>query len=86
MNATVERTTCPDLLGDADGPPVLTLDFKQDGFDQLPDGIFEGSSRMRGVPYGEFDHIVWVTMKKDGPLLANINSVFLRPTDFSALK
>src|SRR5262249_7962050 len=31
-----------------------------------------GASRMRGVDYGEFDEVVWVTMKKDGPLLANI--------------
>ncbi|MBI3407508.1 MAG: metallophosphoesterase [Planctomycetes bacterium] len=31
-----------------------------------------GASRMRGVEYGEFDEIVWVTMKKDGPLLANL--------------
>jgi predicted phosphodiesterase len=31
-----------------------------------------GGSRMRGVRYGEFDHVVWVTMKKDGPLLANV--------------
>src|SRR5262249_4004521 len=31
-----------------------------------------GGSLMRGVEYGEFDHIVWVTMKKDGPVLANI--------------
>ncbi len=31
-----------------------------------------GSSKMRGLAYGEFDHIVWVTMKKDGPVLANI--------------
>jgi hypothetical protein len=31
-----------------------------------------GGSRMRGVPYGEFDHVAWVTMKKDGPLIANI--------------
>jgi UDP-2,3-diacylglucosamine pyrophosphatase LpxH len=31
-----------------------------------------GVSRMRGVRYGEFDHLVWVTLKKDGPLLANI--------------
>ncbi|MCI0738427.1 MAG: metallophosphoesterase [Gemmataceae bacterium] len=31
-----------------------------------------GGSKMRGVDYGEFDHIVWVTMKKDGPVLANI--------------
>jgi hypothetical protein len=31
-----------------------------------------GVSKMRGIPYGEFDHIVWVTMKKDGPILANL--------------
>jgi len=31
-----------------------------------------GGSRLRGVRYGEFDHIVWVTMKKSGPVLANI--------------
>lgn len=31
-----------------------------------------GGSRLRGVRYGEFDHLVQVTMKADGPLLANI--------------
>jgi hypothetical protein len=31
-----------------------------------------GSSRMRGMEYNEFDHFVWVTMKQDGPVLANI--------------
>ncbi len=31
-----------------------------------------GASLMRGVEYGEFDHIVWVTMKKEGPVLANM--------------
>ncbi|HZT81030.1 MAG TPA: metallophosphoesterase [Gemmataceae bacterium] len=31
-----------------------------------------GGSKMRGVHYGEFDHLVWVTMKKDGPVLANL--------------
>jgi serine/threonine-protein phosphatase CPPED1 len=31
-----------------------------------------GGSKLRGVRYGEFDHITQVTMKKDGPLLANI--------------
>ncbi|MBY0229536.1 MAG: metallophosphoesterase [Gemmataceae bacterium] len=31
-----------------------------------------GASRMRGVGYGEFDHIAWVTMRKDGPVVANI--------------
>ncbi len=31
-----------------------------------------GVSKMRGVKYGEFDHIAWVTMKKEGPVIANI--------------
>jgi serine/threonine-protein phosphatase CPPED1 len=31
-----------------------------------------GGSKMRGLSYGEFDHIAWVTMKKDGPVIANV--------------
>ena len=31
-----------------------------------------GASRMRGVNYGEFDEIAWVTMKDTGPILANV--------------
>ena len=31
-----------------------------------------GGSLMRGIDYNEFDHLVRVTMKKDGPLIANI--------------
>jgi serine/threonine-protein phosphatase CPPED1 len=31
-----------------------------------------GGSRLRGPAYGEFDHISWITMKKDGPLIANV--------------
>ena len=31
-----------------------------------------GASKLRGLPFGEFDHLVWVTMKKDGPVLANL--------------
>src|SRR5207302_155571 len=31
-----------------------------------------GGSRLRGVKYGEFDHVVWVTMKNNGPTLANL--------------
>ena len=31
-----------------------------------------GVSKMRGVEFGEFDHIAWVTMKKDGPVMANV--------------
>jgi hypothetical protein len=31
-----------------------------------------GASKVRGVDYGEFDHVAWVTMKKGGPVLANV--------------
>lgn len=31
-----------------------------------------GGSRLRGTEYGEFDHLVWITMKPDGPVIANI--------------
>jgi 3',5'-cyclic AMP phosphodiesterase CpdA len=31
-----------------------------------------GGSRLRGVEYGEFDQITWVTMKDDGPVLAHV--------------
>ncbi|MEX0312613.1 MAG: sugar-binding protein [Allomuricauda sp.] len=31
-----------------------------------------GGSGLRGKAYGEFDHVVWATMTKDGPILANL--------------
>jgi len=31
-----------------------------------------GDSEMRGLSHGEVDQIAWVTMKKDGPLIANV--------------
>ncbi|CAN5369687.1 hypothetical protein BH10PLA2_BH10PLA2_07180 [soil metagenome] len=31
-----------------------------------------GASNMRGINYGEFDEIAWVTMKDSGPVLANL--------------
>ncbi len=31
-----------------------------------------GGSKLRGPRYGEFDHITWVTMKKEGPIVANL--------------
>lgn len=40
-----------------------------------------GASKTRGIPYGEFDHIVWVTMKRDGPVLANILLDGILPED-----
>ena len=31
-----------------------------------------GGSSLRGVPYGEFDHVAWVTMTAEGPRIANL--------------
>lgn len=31
-----------------------------------------GGSQLRGIPYGEFDHITWLTMEEDGPRVANL--------------
>ncbi|MDQ8188216.1 metallophosphoesterase [Pelagicoccus sp. SDUM812002] len=31
-----------------------------------------GNSGLRGPRFGEFDHVVWVTMTDDGPILANL--------------
>jgi len=31
-----------------------------------------GGSQLRGTHYGEFDHVVWVTMTEKGPRLANL--------------
>jgi predicted phosphodiesterase len=31
-----------------------------------------GGSSLRGIEYGEFDQIAWMTMKKDGPVMANV--------------
>ncbi len=31
-----------------------------------------GSSQLRGVPYGEFDHIMWLTMEPEGPYIVNL--------------
>jgi 3',5'-cyclic AMP phosphodiesterase CpdA len=40
-----------------------------------------GASRLRGVRYGEFDQVAWVTMKKDGPVIANILLDGVYPAD-----
>jgi hypothetical protein len=40
-----------------------------------------GGSKLRGLDYGEFDHIVWVTMNKQGPMLANVMLDGIYPED-----
>lgn len=31
-----------------------------------------GASGMRGTSFGEFDHVVWITMTDEGPIMANL--------------
>jgi 3',5'-cyclic AMP phosphodiesterase CpdA len=40
-----------------------------------------GGSKMRGTEYGEFDHVAWVTMKKDVPVIANVMLDGILPED-----
>jgi hypothetical protein len=40
-----------------------------------------GASTLRGVEYGEFDHLTWVTMKPDGPILAHVLLDGIYPED-----
>ncbi len=48
-------------------------------------GTTGGVSRLRGPEYGEIDHIVWVTMKKEGPVLANVLLEGILPEDLSVI-
>lgn len=40
-----------------------------------------GGSKGRGVEYGEFDHVTWVTMKPDGPVVVNLKLDGIIPDD-----
>jgi len=45
---------------------------QRNGMDHYILATTGGGSYMRGVEFGEFDHITWVTMKDDGPTVAHI--------------
>lgn len=47
-----------------------------------------GASYMRGLDYGEFDQVAWVTMTPDGPLIANVllDGIHGKVLDVSARK
>ena len=40
-----------------------------------------GGSQLRGIPYGEFDHVAWLTMEKEGPTVVNILLDGIVPAD-----
>jgi 3',5'-cyclic AMP phosphodiesterase CpdA len=43
-----------------------------------------GSSGLRGSRHGEFDHFVWVTMKKNAPVVANVLLDGILPDNLAA--
>jgi hypothetical protein len=45
-----------------------------------------GVSSMRGVEYGEFDQIAWVTMKKNGPIIAQVALEGIYKDDLSKIE
>lgn len=46
--------------------------FVRNGMNYYQLATTGGGSRLRGVEYGEFDQVAWITMRPDGPLIANI--------------
>lgn len=48
------------------------LSQQKDGISFVTLATTGGGSALRGPAYGEFDHIAWVTMTKDGPRVANL--------------
>ncbi|MBA4064791.1 MAG: hypothetical protein C0501_13975 [Isosphaera sp.] len=55
--------------------------FERNGMKYFQLATTGGGSRLRGAEYGEFDHVAWVTMKKDAPLVANVLLDGLLPAD-----
>ena len=47
--------------------------FEIDGRDHIVVATTGGMSRMRGVRYGEFDHIAWITVSDSGPAIVNLD-------------
>jgi len=48
------------------------VQYKRNGRDYYSLATTGGGSQLRGNEYGEFDHVMWLTMEEDGPHLANI--------------
>ena len=55
--------------------------FHRNGTEYYQLATTGGGSRLRGTDYGEFDHVAWITMKKDAPLIANVMLDGILPAD-----
>lgn len=45
-------------------------------------GTSGGGSRLRGEAYGEYDHVMWVTARDEGPKMASLALDGIQPPDF----
>ena len=57
------------------------IKFKRYGNNHYVLATAGGGTRMRGIEYGEFDHITYVTMTKNGPVVANLLLDGILPDD-----
>ncbi|MCI0699563.1 MAG: metallophosphoesterase [Planctomycetia bacterium] len=55
--------------------------FERNGMQYYQLATTGGGSKLRGVEYGEFDHVAWITMKQDAPLIANVMLDGILPHD-----
>ncbi len=46
--------------------------FTRNGMNYYQLATTGGGSRLRGVEYGEFDHLTWITVKKGGPVISHV--------------
>ncbi len=59
--------------------------FVRQGMNHYQLATTGGGSALRGVEMGEFDHFAWITMKKEGPVLANLMLDALLPEDLQKI-
>ena len=57
------------------------LHENQNGTDYYILGTTGGGSRLRGTKFGEFDHVTWITMSDDGPIIVNVTLDGILPHD-----
>ena len=57
------------------------VEAERDGMQHYALATTGGGSPLRGVEFGEFDHVTWVTMKPDGPVVVNLTLDGIVPDD-----
>jgi predicted phosphodiesterase len=55
--------------------------FTRNGMNYYQLATTGGGSRMRGLEYGEFDHLTWITVKKGGPVISHVMLDGVLPED-----